>query len=219
MIYQIGQPLGMNSECIMKVRTAETNIGLTIWMLCVILFTFSSEVPIELSQSERALPKNRRKRFRKKIRILVRTLKSKHDHESVLHRRKEQQNVLRGLSLCSSNRAPLPPPAPSPRTPHSARDVSQKRARGAGAGDVCSHQPQPSLVQLNDIATNQKHSYVSRPQAHHAGPPGGGGLPLPAAAAAAPFKAMKPMEHRAKTPKCIIFPHTDEGARKTIKKQ
>ena len=109
MIYQIGQPLGMNSECIMKVRTAETNIGLTIWMLCVILFTFSSEVPIELSQSERALPKNRRKRFRKKIRILVRTLKSKHDHESVLHRRKEQQNVLRGLSLCSSNRAPLPP--------------------------------------------------------------------------------------------------------------
>ena len=71
-------------------------------------------------------------------------------------------------------------PAPAPNRPF------WRGPGGPGAGYVWAHQPRPSLVQLNDIATNQKHSYVSRPQAHHAAP-GGGGLPLPAAAAAAPF--------------------------------
>ncbi len=32
-----------------------------------------------------------------------------------------------------------PPQAPSPRTTHSAREVSQKRARGAGGWELCTH--------------------------------------------------------------------------------
>ena len=86
------------------------------------------------------------------------------------------------------DRAKGPPPAPRPHPPPSPRDISQKRARGAGAGHLVSHQPQPSLVQLNDIATNQKHSTRL---IHKLTTParGGGGLPLPAAAAAAPEKS------------------------------
>ena len=41
------------------------------------------------------------------------------------------------------NRAKAPPPAPRPRTPHSARDVSQKRARGAGAVKLSPASPRP----------------------------------------------------------------------------
>ena len=46
--------------------------------------------------------------------------------------------------------------------------------------------PRPLSSRFLTTATNQEHSHVSRPQAHHAGPPGGGGLPMPAASAAAP---------------------------------
>ena len=68
----------------------------------------------------------------------------------------------------------------------SAREVSQKRAGGAGAGYLRTTSPGPLSSLLLAVATNQEHSHITRPQAHHAGPPGGGGRPLPAAVAAAP---------------------------------
>ena len=98
----------------------------------------------------------------------------------------EGLSLRKGRQATSRTNDETAPTAPSPRTPHSARDVSQKRARGAGAGDVCSTSPRPLSSRFLTTATNQEHSHVSRPQAHHAGPPGGGGLPLPAAAAVAP---------------------------------
>ena len=49
--------------------------------------------------------------------------------------------------------------------------------RGAGAGHVCSTSPRPLSSRFLTTATNQEHSHVARPQAHHAGPPGGGGFP------------------------------------------
>ena len=104
-----------------------------------------------------------------------------------------------------SPQPPTPQP-PRPQTPHFAREVSQKRPRGAGAVNLWVHQPRPSLSRLRPSHRTRTTSSMFNTQAHHAGPPGGGGLPLPAAAAAAPFKTIKPKDHRAKTHKMTHFP-------------
>ena len=84
-----------------------------------------------------------------------------------------------------SPQPPTPQP-PRPQTPHSAREVSQKRARGAGAGLLGSPSPRPLclvygvLTEPEPLAPYQTNKLTTPRQ-------GGGGLPLPAAAAAAPF--------------------------------
>ena len=87
-----------------------------------------------------------------------------------------------------------------------------------GAGIWAWPSPLPLLCRSRRAHRAQTNDPLST-KAHPTPAPGGGGLPLPAAAAAAPFKTMKPKEHRAKTPKCLIFPPTDERAGKTIKNQ
>ena len=69
----------------------------------------------------------------------------------------------------SPHRAEAPTPqAPRPQTPHSAREVSQKRPRGAGAGDLGATSPRPLFARLR-----AEHHYTDRnQQAHHAGPRG-----------------------------------------------
>ena len=81
------------------------------------------------------------------------------------------------ISHKQRNRAKAPPPAPqAPDPPFRSRHLAKAGPGGRGWGSA-PDQPRPSLVQLNDIATNQKHSYVARPQAHHAGPLGAADFP------------------------------------------
>ena len=57
-------------------------------------------------------------------------------------RKSDEYRSMEGVA--TPRQAPHPHP-PRPQTPHSARDISQKRARGAGAGDVTSPSPSPLL--------------------------------------------------------------------------
>ena len=70
-----------------------------------------------------------------------------------------------------SPQPPTPQP-PRPQTPHSAREVSQKRARGAGAGLLGSAQPLPSLSRLRRSHRTRTTSSIPNQQAHHAAPRG-----------------------------------------------
>ena len=73
--------------------------------------------------------------------------------------------------------AKAPPQAPSPRTPHSAREVSQKRARGAGAVKLGTNQPRPSLSRLQPSHRTRTTSSIENQQAHHAAPAGAADFP------------------------------------------
>ena len=117
------------------------------------------------------------------------------------------ENAVRGITshrppndiaLKRRNRAKAPPPAPSPRTPHSARDISQKRARGAGAGTPGTPQPRarghpappghPLYCTNNNVLTEPEALVRINTQAHHAGPLGAADFPCLRQLPPPPFK-------------------------------
>jgi len=69
---------------------------------------------------------------------------------------------------------PIPPQAPDP--PFRSRGIAKPGPGGRG-WVLVNDQPRPSLVLLNAIATNQKHSTRINTQAHHAGPLGAADFP------------------------------------------
>ena len=98
------------------------------------------------------------------------------------------------------------PEAPSPRTPHFCNTSRAGRARVRGGWYLGSPQTLAPLALFTSSWPNEAARTRIKPTTDaRPAPCGGGGLPLPAAAAAAPFKTMKPKEHRAKPPKCFIF--------------
>ena len=86
------------------------------------------------------------------------------------------------------DRAKGPPPAPRPQTPHFAREVSQKRPRGAGAGELGSAQPPPSLSRLRPSHRTRTTSSIANQQAHHAAPAGAADFPCLRQLPPPPFK-------------------------------
>ena len=73
--------------------------------------------------------------------------------------------------VATPRRGPHPPGPQAPDPPFRSRGIAKPgpESRGWGYG---SHQPRPSLVSLNAIATNQEHSTRINTQADHAGPRG-----------------------------------------------
>ena len=96
-------------------------------------------------------------------------MKNKGSRKAIKHAK--VMNIDRWKGSPHRAEAPTPQP-PRPQTPHFAREVSQKRARGAGAVKLGSHQPPPSLSRLRPSHRTRTTSSTSNQQAHHAAPAG-----------------------------------------------
>ena len=134
------------------------------------------------------------------------------------------------------------PPHTHPDPPFSST-CPTKAGPGPGGWATGTHPPLPLLSRFLLYFARNRALILSLPSSSPRRPIGGGGLPLPAAAAAAPLKTMKPRDRRPTSqnqwfqrakitfrlherqgpscegPKCLIFPPTDEHVHKSIKNQ
>ena len=81
-------------------------------------------------------------------------------------RKSDEYRSMEGVA--TPRRGPHPPGPQAPDPPFRSRGIAKPGPGGRGCA-LGLHQPRPSLVQLNAIATNQKHSTRINTQADHAG--------------------------------------------------